>query len=30
MVHAGFVMSVVNLLILVVVGGVWWTMLGYI
>ena len=27
---AGAVMSVVNLLLLVVVGGVWWTMLGYI
>jgi DASS family divalent anion:Na+ symporter len=27
---AGLVMSVVNLTILVVVGGVWWTMLGYI
>lgn len=27
---AGVVMSVVNLLILAVVGGVWWTMLGYI
>lgn len=27
---AGTVMSVVNLLLLVVVGGVWWTQLGYI
>jgi divalent anion:Na+ symporter, DASS family len=27
---AGAVMSVVNLLLLVVVGGLWWTMLGYI
>lgn len=27
---AGAVMSVVNLLILVVVGGVWWTTLGYL
>jgi DASS family divalent anion:Na+ symporter len=27
---AGAVMSVVNLLLLVLVGGVWWTMLGYI
>ncbi len=27
---AGVVMSVVNLLLLAVVGGVWWTMLGYI
>ncbi len=27
---AGFVMSVVNTAILVVVGGVWWTMLGYL
>jgi DASS family divalent anion:Na+ symporter len=27
---AGFVMSVVNLLILVVVGGIWWSVLGYI
>ncbi|MHB8950674.1 MAG: DASS family sodium-coupled anion symporter [Rhodoferax sp.] len=27
---AGAVMSVVNLLLLAVVGGVWWTMLGYI
>ncbi|HEY5580657.1 MAG TPA: DASS family sodium-coupled anion symporter [Rhodoferax sp.] len=27
---AGAVMSVVNLLLLVVVGGVWWTILGYI
>jgi DASS family divalent anion:Na+ symporter len=27
---AGFVMSVVNIGILVVVGGVWWTMLGYL
>lgn len=27
---AGFVMSAVNVAILVVVGGVWWTMLGYL
>ena len=27
---AGAVMSVVNLLLLVAVGGVWWTLLGYI
>jgi DASS family divalent anion:Na+ symporter len=27
---AGFVMSVVNLVILVVVGSIWWTMLGYL
>jgi DASS family divalent anion:Na+ symporter len=27
---AGAVMSVVNLVLLVVVGSVWWTMLGYI
>ncbi|MBC7582663.1 MAG: anion permease, partial [Tardiphaga sp.] len=26
---AGWVMSVVNLTILVLVGGVWWTLLGY-
>jgi DASS family divalent anion:Na+ symporter len=27
---AGFVMSLVNITILVVVGGVWWSMLGYL
>jgi DASS family divalent anion:Na+ symporter len=27
---AGAVMSAVNLLLLVLVGGIWWTMLGYI
>ena len=27
---AGFVMSLVNIAILVTVGGVWWTMLGYL
>jgi DASS family divalent anion:Na+ symporter len=27
---AGFVMSLVNIAILVVVGGLWWTMLGYL
>jgi len=27
---AGAVMSVVNLLILVVVGGIWWNILGYL
>jgi len=27
---AGAVMSVVNLLLLVVVGSLWWTLLGYI
>lgn len=27
---AGFVMSVVNIAIMVVVGGVWWSILGYI
>jgi DASS family divalent anion:Na+ symporter len=27
---AGFVMSLVNIAILVVVGGVWWSMLGYL
>lgn len=27
---AGAVMSVVNLLLLAVVGGIWWTVLGYI
>jgi len=27
---AGFVMSVVNLLILIIVGGVWWSVLGYL
>ncbi len=26
---AGFVMSVVNLLVFVVVGGIWWKALGY-
>jgi DASS family divalent anion:Na+ symporter len=27
---AGLVMSVVNPLILIVVGGVWWSVLGYL
>ena len=27
---AGAVMSAVNLLLLVLVGSIWWTMLGYI
>ena len=27
---AGAVMSVVNILIMVVVGGIWWKLLGYI
>jgi DASS family divalent anion:Na+ symporter len=27
---AGFVMSVVNIAILVTVGGVWWSLLGYL
>lgn len=30
MVAAGAILSVVNLLVLVLVGSVWWKLLGYI